>query len=119
MHRLQLAVDEVVETSRSATLSLGDRIARLQQWRDGWRNLQLSNTEAETIDVDFSEHCSIQTCSGSVVVYKNGDEEQQLHFLRLPSRSRGIVRKEWTLEDLPEFEQFDFDYAQDLLVLIK
>ena len=47
-----------------------------------------------------------------------GRERTTLHFIRLPSISRGIAQEEWTLDNLPvPIDGYSTDPSSDVLIV--
>ena len=85
----------------------------LAQHQKSWADLQL--TEGQ-----FLRATRDRVVVGGVIAHmSDGSEPSVIHFKRLPSRSRNIEERDWTV-DIRKFDwlSWDIDPTQDLLLVV-
>ncbi|KAF9263448.1 hypothetical protein L218DRAFT_958999 [Marasmius fiardii PR-910] len=89
------------------------RLMRLEQHQKAWRTFTWSTTEKYNLDSVHSWELA-----GGVLAF--GYPDNFIRFIRLPSRYRGIERKEWSfrLDKLRPVEDFSIDPSKNLLVVL-
>jgi len=91
--------------------------ARRDQLRTYWS--RWSRLEpAETTVVKLSGALGANEIVGGVFSTVVGEERTKLHFIRLPSVSRGIAQEEWTLDNLQiPINGYTTDPSTDVLIM--
>ncbi|EKM83555.1 hypothetical protein AGABI1DRAFT_123881 [Agaricus bisporus var. burnettii JB137-S8] len=103
-----------LEHNTNNTWSKAACLESLRKYQSGWEKLEWS--EETTIPMLTAGMWDLY---GGILA--QADENQTFHFLRLPSDSRRIEKKSWTVEPNVGDEvvkDFAFDPSQDLLILI-
>ena len=100
-------------TGRSA-ISVAARQDQLQSYWSRWTRLE----PAERATVNLCGTLGANEFVGGVFSTVVGEQRTSLHFIRLPSISRGIAQEEWTLNNLPiPINDHTTDPASDLLIV--
>ena len=95
-------------------VSIADRMAQLQTHWSRWSCLE----SAERTDVTLSGTLGAYEFMGGVFSTVTGEERRSMHFIRLPSASRGITQKEWTVDGFPmPIDCYATDPSSDLLIV--
>jgi hypothetical protein len=91
----------------------------LDQYLSGWENLGHAQHSHISIPEGYDAYDLIET-HGGVVAYACRGPSSHIHFVRLPSASKGIATKQWTIRDLPAQDfSLVMDPELDLLVIIE
>ena len=105
----------VIEESLRREFSFMDRLETMETWRRQWKRL---NWDEDHDIPDLTSHFNI---SGPVLAQKLWTQtlpRNDIRFHHTGSPLRGAKRANWTLQDLPDYEEFTFDWYQDLLILV-
>lgn len=98
---------------RGAT-SVAARRDQLQTHWSRWSRLD----PAERTVVKLSGTLGANEFVGGVFSTVVGEQRTSLHFIRLPSVSRGITQEEWTLDDLQmPIDGYTTDPSSDVLIV--
>jgi hypothetical protein len=103
-----------MEHNPNNTWSSAERLESLRKYRSGWEKLEWSS-ESEIPLRDFG----MWDLYGGILA--QADRTQTFHFIRLPSDSRRIKQKSWTIKPNvgdAVVKDFAFDPSQDLLTLV-
>ena len=94
--------------------STADRMKQLETHRSRWSHLE----RAEKIDIDVPGTPGLSNLVGGVFSVVTGEQRTSLHFIRLPSSSRGIAQEEWIIDDLQmPIDYYTTDPSSDLLIV--
>ena len=103
--------DDFVGTSAA---SIADRMNQLRTSWSGWSSLEPA---ARTV-VNLPGTLGVSKLVGGVFSIVTGEQGTNLRFIRLPSASRGITQKEWTIDDFPmPIDCYATDPSSDLLIV--
>jgi hypothetical protein len=88
-----------LEDDPGTPLVLADRSARLEEYRSRWHRF----SQAKQSSVELPPHTQ-RVIDGEVLacVQETADDKVDVTFVRLPSISRGIQRKQWVVRGLPK-----------------
>ena len=87
---------------------------QLETHRSRWSCLK----QAETTVVDVPGTPGLSNLVGGVFSVVTGEQRTSLHFIRLPSSSRGIAQEEWIINDFQmPIECYATDPSSDLLIV--
>jgi hypothetical protein len=97
-YRVDLFATALEDDSENTSLVLADRRARLEEYHLRWDR----HGQAELSSVDLPPH-SQRVLDGEVLacVQDTVRDKIDVTFMRLPSVSRGIQRKQWVVRGLP------------------
>jgi len=97
---------------RRNTIDISARQSQLRAYRSRWSRLEWA--EQTTIKLPGTDPGVMGGVFYTMV------DNRSLHFIRLPSISRGVTQNEWTLPDLGfKIEQLSMDSVADLLVALE
>jgi len=97
-----------------STASVAARRDQLQTYWSRWSRLE----PAETTVVKLSGALGANEFVGGVFSTVVGEQRNMLHFIRLPSVSRGITQEEWTLGNLQmSIDGYTTDPSSDVLIV--
>jgi hypothetical protein len=97
---------------RRSTIDISARQSQLRAYRSRWSRLEWA--ERTTMELPGTD---VGVMGG---VFHAMVNNRSLHFVRLPSISRGVTQAEWTLPDLGfSIEHFSMDLVPDLLVALE
>ena len=98
----------------SSTDSVAARLDQLHAYWSRWSRLE----PAERTVVKLSGTLGSNYFTGGVFSTVVGEQRTKLHFIRLPSISRGITQEEWTLENLQmPIDAYITDPSSDVLIV--
>ncbi|KDQ56145.1 hypothetical protein JAAARDRAFT_322114 [Jaapia argillacea MUCL 33604] len=111
-YKIELAIVGMVD-GPNTTMTVEERRTRLQNYQDAWANLEWKVEELFPLaEGDLWE------LTGGVWALAKGP--RSISFHQLPSVSRGIDSKKWSIHDVGfEIHDFVMDPGQDLLVLVE
>jgi len=115
-YRLELFLAGLEDRRSDDPEPLGERLNKLRSWQSRWN--QTGSSPSQTIVLPgryASDKCCLH--GGVFAMYNEG----RIHFIRLPSPSRGVPLMSWHTPQLG-FEpvgSFAMDPDQDLLVLVE
>ena len=90
---------------------------RMDQLRTHWSRWSLLEP-AETTVVNVSGTPGLRNLVGGVFSVVTGEQRKSLHFIRLPSSSRGIIQEEWIIDNFPvPIVCYAIDPSSDLLIV--
>ncbi|KAF9648797.1 hypothetical protein BDM02DRAFT_2056462 [Thelephora ganbajun] len=98
-YRVDLFSAALEDDPRNASLVLADRRAHLEDYRSRWDRFG----QAKQSSVELPPHTQ-RVIDGEVLacIQEAADGKIDVTFIRLPSVSRGIPRKRWTVRGLPK-----------------
>ncbi|GJE93913.1 F-box protein [Phanerochaete sordida] len=117
-YKIECFVSGVVEGTLAARDSLKDRLASVREWREAWRTMRWTDErDAGEVPEFAMSHASgsVYAIGGNALDPAEGDKS--IVFRQLGSKLRGVPAKQWTVDELPEFDAFAIDHEEDLLVL--
>ena len=114
-YRLELLAASLEDDPRKAPLVVADRRALLQRYHSRWDKLQ--GVKRETIVLPTHTK---RVLEGDVLgcIVESGGEGLDIHFIQLPSISRGVRLKQWVVLGLPKCDAaLKINPKADLLVV--
>jgi len=104
---------------RDSSFRLPERRKQLEQYLSGWENLGRAQHSHVSVPGGYDAYNAIEV-HGGVMAHARMGPAGEIHFVRLPSPSKGITTKQWTIRDLPaQHFEFMMDPELDLLLLIE
>jgi hypothetical protein len=90
-------------------VTTSERLELLRRYEASWKN------------IEWNEHTTIPSGRGGVWelygnVWAHSKERDVIEFVQLPSRIRGVPKRQWTLKFGFAVRDFSMDPSQDLLV---
>lgn len=102
---------------RDSSFSLPERREQLEQYLSRWENLDRSHHSCISVPEGFDAYDDVEIYGG-VAAYVREGLDGEIHFIRLPSPSKGITTKQWTIRDLPAVDfDLEMDPELDLVVI--
>lgn len=99
-----------------STAPVATRQDQLHTYWSRWSRLE----PAERTFVKLSGTLGANEFVGGVFSTVVGEERTSLHFIRLPSVSRGITQEEWTLHDIQApIDGYTTDPSSDVLIVFE
>jgi hypothetical protein len=110
-YRIALFLSGLVD-GPPGVLTTSKRFELLRRYDASWKNIEW--TEHNTIPYSRGQPCKLY---GNVWGHSSGRDD--INFVQLPSRLRGIPMRQWTLRLDFAVQDFGMDPSQDLLVTIE
>ena len=91
----------------------------MKQLQTHWsRWSRLESAEEQPAVVSLPGTPGLRNLVGGVFSAVTGEERTSLHFIRLPSSSRGIVQEKWIINNFPmPIDCYAIDPSSDLLIV--
>ena len=96
-------------------MDISQRLELLREHQKAWENLDFTSDFRTYLEWFIPFTWELQ---GGVLSQQTANHSMM--FIRIPSKIRGIPRKEWTIENLGfQFRNYTFDPSQNLLVALE
>jgi hypothetical protein len=95
-----------------SNLTVGERLNLLKEHQTAWNTLSWKRVQCHGIP---KSRYAYHRCAGGIHAFSS---DRSVTVEQLPSIIRGIPEREWTLDFPFTIDDFAFDPAQDLLVVI-
>ena len=117
-YQLDLYAAGLEDGPRDASFCLPERRKQLEQYLSGWEDLDRAQHSHVSIPENYASY-DIISAQGGVVAHARKGPACDIHFVRMPSPSKGITTKQWTLHNLPAQDfSLMMEPELDLLVII-
>jgi len=118
-YQLDLYAAGLEDGPRDTAFRLPERRKQLEQYLSGWENLDRAQHSHASVPEEYDAYDIIEA-HGGVVAHARKGPTGDIHFVRLPSPSKGITVKQWTIRNLPAQDfSLMLDPELDLLLFIE